>query len=77
MDSQKALEWIAEVLAVNGRPLTLDDTRLTVSEWDSLGTLLLMSRLQEDHGIVVSAEQLAAMNSMRELCALLEHRPES
>jgi acyl carrier protein len=72
MDAQKALEWMTEVLAVNRRTLTLDDTRMSVSEWDSLGSLLLLSRLEEDFGIVISADDIANANSVREICEILE-----
>ena len=72
MDKQKALEWITDVLAVNGRTLKLEDDRMSVVEWDSLGTLLLLSRLEEAYGITISADQIASINSIREICELLE-----
>jgi acyl carrier protein len=72
METQKALEWVTDVLAVNGRKLTLADTRMSVAEWDSLGSLLLLSRLEEDHKIVISADAIEAINSVREICELLE-----
>jgi acyl carrier protein len=72
MDTRKALDWLTDVLTVQGRSLTLDDTRLTVAEWDSLGVLMLLSRLEEDHGIVVSADEIAKVESVKEICALLE-----
>ncbi len=72
MDTQKAMAWLTTVLAVQGRELTLDDTRGSVAEWDSMGDLLLLSMLEEDHGIVVSADELAAFTSTQEIVALLE-----
>lgn len=72
METQKALEWITEILAVRGRTLTLADTRNSVAEWDSLGSLLLLSRLEEDHQIVISADDIEAITSVKELCQLLE-----
>lgn len=72
MDTKKAMAWLADVLAVQGRELTLDDTRNTVVEWDSMGDLLLLSMLEEDLGIVVSADEVAAIGSTREIVALLE-----
>ncbi|PYV83334.1 MAG: hypothetical protein DMG05_26275 [Acidobacteria bacterium] len=74
MDHQKALEWLADVLGVNGRTLTIDDTRTTVREWDSLGSLLLLSRLEEDHGIVISADEIEEMDSIKEICDILERK---
>ena len=71
MDLQKRLEWLTEVLSVEGRVLTLDDTRLSVAEWDSLGVLMILSRLEEDHGIVISADEMAEITSVKEICELL------
>lgn len=72
MDTQKALEWLSEVLAVQDRTLTLQDTRSTVAEWDSLGSLLLLSRLEEDLKIVISTDEVAAMSTIQEIYELME-----
>ena len=72
MDTQKALEWLAEILSVRGRVLTLQDTRETVPEWDSLGDLLLLSGLDEQLGIVLDADEIAAISSVKEVTALME-----
>ena len=72
IDTQKALTWLANVLNVQGRALTIDDTRNTVAEWDSLGDLLLLSMLEEELGIVVSADEVAAIRTTREIVDLME-----
>jgi len=72
MDRQQMLEWLTEVFTVQGRTLTMEDTRMSVSEWDSLGALMLMSRLEEDHGIVIKADEMARINSVQEICDILE-----
>lgn len=72
MDTQKALEWITDIFAVNGRVVTLQDSRETLPEWDSLGSLLLMARLEEDHQIIIGADELAAMTTVQEILDLLE-----
>ena len=72
MDTQKALEWLTEILSVRGRVLTLQDTRETVPEWDSLGDLLLLSGLDEQLGIVLDADEIAAISSVKEVTALME-----
>lgn len=74
MEVQKALNWITDILAVNNRTLALEDTRMSVSEWDSLGSLMLMSRLEEEYGIMVTADQMEAIQSVREICDLLEKK---
>jgi acyl carrier protein len=72
METQKALAWITDALGVQDRIVSLEDTRNSVAEWDSLGSLLLLSRLEEDYKLVVSADQIAAINSVKEVCELLE-----
>ena len=72
MDRQRALEWITDALGVQGRVVTLDDTRNSVAEWDSLGSLLLLSRLEEDHKVVISADEIVAIKSVQEICELLK-----
>ena len=74
MDLQKALEWLTDVFGVNGRTLAIDDTRTTVHEWDSLGSLLLLSRLEEDYGIVISADEISEIGSIKEICDMLEKK---
>jgi acyl carrier protein len=72
LTTQKALEWLTDVLSVQGRVLTLQDDRHTIAEWDSMGDLMLLSRLDEDIGIVVSADDLAAMSTVKDVFTLLE-----
>jgi acyl carrier protein len=72
MDTQKALEWLTDVLSVQGRQLTIQDTRNTVAEWDSLGDLMLLSRLEEELGIVVTADDVAMMSSIKEVFNVME-----
>jgi acyl carrier protein len=72
MDTQRALEWISGIFAVKHRVVEVDDTRDSLAEWDSLGSLLLLSALEEEHKIVISADDLEAMTTIREICDLLE-----
>ena len=72
MNTTRALAWIANVFALNGRTLQSDDTRSSVPEWDSLGDLLLLSTLEEDFGIVISADDIAEIASIGQILALLE-----
>ena len=72
MNEQKALEWLTDVLSVQSRVLTIQDSRHSVAEWDSLGDLMLLARLEEDIGIIVSADEITAMNFIRDVCVLME-----
>ena len=72
MDKDKALQWLTDIFAVKNRVVSIDDTRDSLAEWDSLGSLLLLSALEEEHNIVISADDLEAMTAVREICDLLE-----
>ncbi|HEY2989748.1 MAG TPA: phosphopantetheine-binding protein [Candidatus Binatia bacterium] len=72
MDTAKALQWITEALGVQDKIVTLEDTRNSLAEWDSLGSLLLLSKLEEDHNVLISADEIVAINSVKEICDLLE-----
>jgi acyl carrier protein len=72
MDEQKALEWLTELFSVRGRVLTVQDTRDTVEEWDSLGDLLLVSGLDEQLGIVLNADEIAAITSIKGIIEIME-----
>jgi acyl carrier protein len=74
VDAQKRLEWLTKTLGVQGRTLTPADTRHTVSEWDSMGDLMVLSGLEEEFKIVISADELAAAGSVGELFAMLERK---
>lgn len=72
MDTQRALQWLTDIFAVKNRVVSIEDTRDSLAEWDSLGSLLLLSALEEEHKIVISADDLEAMKAVREICSLLE-----
>jgi acyl carrier protein len=72
MDTQRALQWLTDIFAVKNRTVTMEDTRDSLAEWDSLGSLLLLSALEEEHKIVISADDLQAMTAVRQICELLE-----
>jgi acyl carrier protein len=72
MDTQRALQWLTDIFAVKNRVVSIDDTRDSLAEWDSLGSLLLLSALEEEHKIVISADDLEAMTAVRQVCDLLE-----
>jgi acyl carrier protein len=72
MDTELALQWLTDIFAVRNRTISVDDTRDSLAEWDSLGSLLLLAALEEEHDIYVSADDLDAMTSIREVFELLE-----
>ena len=72
MDTQKALQWLTDIFSVKNRVVGIDDTRDSLAEWDSLGSLLLLAALEEDHRIVLSADDLEQMTAVRQICELLD-----
>jgi acyl carrier protein len=72
MDTQRALQWLTDIFAVKNKTVSIDDTRDSLAEWDSLGSLLLLAALEEEHNIAISADDLQAMTAVREICELLE-----
>jgi len=72
MDTQKALQWLTDIFAVKNRTVAIEDTRDSLAEWDSLGSLLLLAALEEEHQIVLSADDLEQMTAVRQICELLE-----
>jgi acyl carrier protein len=72
MDKEKALQWITDALGVQGRTVTLDDTRNSLVEWDSLGSLVLLWKLEEDHNVVINADDIVTMKSVKEIFEVLE-----
>lgn len=72
MDMEKSLEWITDVFAVRGRVLQVDETRESITEWDSLGTVVLQSRLKQEHGIVLDDEEVSRICTVEEICHILD-----
>ncbi|MCH7992790.1 MAG: hypothetical protein IIC35_10285, partial [Gemmatimonadetes bacterium] len=72
MNEAAALEWIRDVLAINDRAVRIDETRESIPEWSSLGTLVLQSRLKQVHGIDLSYEEMSKIETVREVCRILD-----
>jgi acyl carrier protein len=72
MNTEAALQWLTDIFAVKNRTVKIDDTRDSLAEWDSLASLLLLSALEEEHQIVLSADDLEQMTAVREICEVLD-----
>jgi acyl carrier protein len=71
---QQKLEWVTKVLTVEGRILTLNDSRHTVSEWDSMGDLMLLSGIEEELKVFLSSDELSGIATVKDLLQLLERK---
>jgi aminoglycoside N3'-acetyltransferase/acyl carrier protein len=72
MEEQKVLEWITDVFAVKGRVVRIQESRESIPEWDSLGGLVLQSRLKDDHGITVADDEIARLETVQEIVQIFE-----
>lgn len=74
MNTDEALEWIAELFeepVENFRPETPRDE---IPAWDSLGILTLMARLDEDFEILLEEEEVQELRSIGDILdALRRH----
>lgn len=78
MDVEESLVWITDVFKIKGRVLQLDETRESISEWDSLSTAVLQLRLKKDYGIDLEDEAVSKIHTVAEICRILDgHRKRS
>ena len=67
---------LAEVLGVSDDEVR-DDSRLeTFDEWDSLGTLVVVSMIQDDYDVNIQSEELAEVETARQLWELIQNKRE-
>lgn len=73
LDPAEAAERIARIVAETfqvSRAVTADDGPATLPGWDSLGVLRLLVTLEDELGIRVDAERLAAAKTVRDVIAV-------
>jgi acyl carrier protein len=74
MQTEEALNWIAEVFEERPGRITAQTQRKDIPGWDSLGTLSLIAALDERFDIHLSEERIEGMQSVADLLAVLrEH----
>ena len=71
MTEQDALAWIADLFEESPENLSADTPRDDVSAWDSLGVLTLLSALDNDFGLVLSDEDVMAIQSIGDVLDVL------
>ena len=67
------LEQLEEALEA-GEPLSSDTVLAGLEEWDSLGTLAVVSMILEDYGVTVASEELTAVVTPGDLWRLVESK---
>jgi len=73
MDPNTALSWIADIFEEPPENVKPETPREEVPGWDSLGVLALMAGLDNDFGIVLSAEEMQGMTRIEDILQVL-HR---
>jgi acyl carrier protein len=68
----KVQEVLKEVFGVNPQSVTMDTKAFDIAGWDSVGHLSLCGALEEAFGIRFDATELADLNSVRSVIAIIE-----
>ncbi len=71
METQDALQWIAEVFEESPGRINAGTLREQIPGWDSLGTLSLIAGLDERFDIQLSEQDIEALKSVADLLDLL------
>lgn len=71
METQDALQWIAEVFEESPGRINEATQRQDIPGWDSLGTLSLIAGLDERFDIQLSEQDIEALKSVADLLELL------
>jgi acyl carrier protein len=74
MKTAEFLDLVCEALGRAPGSLSLDDTRATVEEWDSLGHLAIISVIDEALHVPVNNDEMQNFSSLRQLAAMLQAR---
>ena len=72
MNTEEALEWIAEIFEEPVENITLETARDDIPAWDSLGILTLMARLDEDFEILLEEEEVQELRSVGDILDALK-----
>jgi acyl carrier protein len=74
MLSQRIQSLLAEAIQVPGEMVTADLSFGDLPQWDSLGHMEVMLRLEEEFGVAIDAETIAQLISIPEICRFLEDK---
>ena len=67
----EALAWVAEMFEEDPAGVKEDTRRLDIPAWDSLGQLVLMSKLDERFGIRLAEAELSKLQAVRDILDVL------
>jgi acyl carrier protein len=72
--SQRIQSLLAEAIQVPGEMVTADLSFGDLPQWDSLGHMEVMLRLEEVFGVAIDADTIAQLISIPEICRFLEDK---
>lgn len=71
MTEADVIQWLEIVFNEDPGVLSVDTPRDDVPEWDSLGTLNLMADMDKKFSIVLTDDELEAMNNIGDILLVL------
>ena len=74
MLSQRVQALLAEAIQVPGEMVTPDLSFGDLPQWDSLGHMEVMLRLEDEFGVAIDADTIAQLISIPEICHFLEDK---
>ena len=74
MLSQRVQTLLAEAIQVPGEMVTPDLSFGDLPQWDSLGHMEVMLRLEDEFGVAIDADTIAQLISIPEICHYLEDK---
>jgi len=72
MTTEQALAWIADIFEEPVEAIKPETPRSAINAWDSLGTLTLMARMDEDFGILLNADDLLQFKTAGDLLDMMK-----
>jgi acyl carrier protein len=72
MTTEQALAWIADIFEEPVEAIKPKTPRSDIKAWDSLGTLTLMARLDEDCEILLNADDILLIKTVGDLLDMMK-----
>jgi len=72
MTYEETLAWIADIFEESKENIHPELSRSEIATWDSLGTLTLLSRLDEDLDILLSENEIAELRKIQDIIDILK-----
>ena len=73
MNKIEALAWIADIFEEDPDTIKPETERVDIIGWDSMGVLALMSGLDTEFDILLSADDIEAITKVEDILIVLEN----